>query len=257
MTTVKGLEWTNDAEKYGELLPDYPAELFEDLLAKASLTEDSASLEIGAGLGQATLPVALTGCKLTAIDCDENVLNAFADKFSAYVNVKAKVAKFEEFETTENYDLVYSATTFHEIPEAAGYEKAYALLKSGGTFVRFAGHHFKDIPRVNLAAALQKLYAIYLPKVGTPRPFREERAKARAELALKYGFTDVGYKRYFRAVSFTAQEYVAYLAKDEDHMSMNPEKREKFFGEIVKLINHYGGTITMFDTFDFEYAKKP
>ncbi len=257
MTTVKGLEWTNDTEKYGELIPNYPAELYADLLELAALTEDSKVLEIGVGLGQATLPVALTGCKLTAVDCDGAVCADFATSYAAYPNVETVAAKFEELESEGGYDLIYSATTFHEIPEAVGYEKAYALLKSGGTFVRFANHPFKDIPRVNLSAALQKLYSLYLPKVGTPRPFKEERAKARAELALKYGFTDVGYKRYFRSRSYTAAQYVAYLAKDEDHMSMEPVKREKFFGEIVKLIERYGGTITVFDTIDFEFAKKP
>ncbi len=257
MMTVKGLEWTNNAENYGELLPDYPAELCADLLDKATLTEQSAALEIGVGLGQATLPVALTGCKLTALDCDEAVLASFAEAFAAYPNVETAAAKFEDYTTEDRYDLIYSATTFHEIPEAVGYEKAFALLKSGGTFVRFAKHAFKDIPRVNLAAALQRLYAIYLPKVGTPRPFKEDRAKLRAELALKYGFTDIGYKRYFRSRSYTSKEYVAYLAKDADHMSMEATKRERFFGEIVKLIDRYGGTITVFDTFDLEYAKKP
>ncbi|MBQ9747628.1 MAG: methyltransferase domain-containing protein [Clostridia bacterium] len=257
MTTVKGMEWTNDTEKYGALIPDYPAELYADLLDKVQLTEESRALEIGIGYAQATLPIALTGCALTAIDADGAVAAASKEALAAYPNVTVQTAKFEETEGEGVYDLIYSGTTFHEIPQAIGYEKAFAMLKSGGTFVRFAKHAYKDVPRVKLAAALQTLYAIYLPKVGTPRPFTEARTKARAELALKYGFTDISYKRYFRATTYTAEEYVAYLSKDEDHMSMEENKRKHFFGELVKLINRFGGKITVYDTIDIEYAKKP
>ena len=42
------------------------------------------------------------------------------------------------------YDLVYSASAFHWIPEEIGYPKVYGMLKPGGAFARFANHPNRD-----------------------------------------------------------------------------------------------------------------
>ena len=137
------------------------------------------------------------------------------------------------------------------------YTKAFALLKSGGVFARFSNHAMRDIARPNLSAALQKLYAIYLPRTGTPRPYKEAQAQQRAELALKYGFVEVSAKRYYRTRTYTTEEFIAYLATDADHLVLSETKREAFFNEIRKTMIRYGGTITMYDTIDLQIAKKP
>ena len=158
---------------------------------------------------------------------------------------------------TESFDLIYSASAFHEVDQAAGYTKAFELLKSGGVFVRFSNHEMRDIARPNLAAALQKLYSIYLPRTGTPKPYKEAQAQKRAELALKYGFVDVSAKRYYRTRTYTTEDFLAYLATDADHLKLSETKRTAFFNEIRKTLTRYGGKITMYDTIDLQIAKKP
>ncbi len=235
----------------------YVSELYEEIFANKKLNGDSRALEIGVGFGQATAPVLETGCKVEAVDCDENAVAVCKETYGDCPNFSVVNMKFEDFEgEKEAYDLVYSASAFHEVDREIGYTKAFEMLKSGGVFARFSNHPMRDMAKPNFSAALQKLYAIYLPITGTPRPYKEAQAKARAELALKYGFAEVSYKRFYRTRTYTTEEFLAYLATDADHLTLSEEKRSVFFNEIRKVFERYGGSITMYDTIDLQIAKK-
>jgi len=232
--------------------------LYEDILNCVHLDHTKKVLEIGIGMGQATAPILETGCMLTAVEQDEKMSALCKERFADVPSFSVITSKFEDFEgEKESYDLIYSASAFHEVDREIGYTKAFELLKSGGVFVRFSNHAMRDIARPNLSAALQKLYSIYLPGTGTPRPYKEAQAQKRAELALKYGFTDVSAKRYYGTRTYTAEEFLAYLATDEDHLQLSETKREAFFNEIRKTLARYGGTVKMFDTIDLQIARKP
>ena len=236
----------------------YPSQLSEDILNCVSLDRNSKVLEVGIGMGQATEPFLKTGCSLTAVDADEKMVAFCKEIFGENPCFSAIASRFEDFDgEKESFDLIYSASAFHEIDQEAGYTKAFELLKSGGVFARFSNHSMRSIARPNLSAALQKLYSIYLPKTGTPRPYKEAQAQKRAEIALKYGFTDISYKRYYQTRTYTTEEFLAYLATDEDHLQMSEIKREAFFNEIRKTLIHYGGTVKLYDTIDLQIAKKP
>ena len=187
------------------------------------------------------------------------ILYSFVAAITLFVPAFSAVcSKFEDFEgEKDSFDLVYSASAFHEVDQAEGYTKAFELLKSGGIFVRFSNHTMREIARPNVSAALQKLYSIYLPRTGTPRPYKEVQAQKRAELALKYGFTDISAKRYYRTRTYTAEEFLAYLVTDEDHLMLSETKRAAFFNEIRKTLMRYGDKVTLYDTIDLQIAKKP
>ena len=236
----------------------YVAQLYEDILNCVELDHTKKALEIGIGMGQATQPILDTGCSLTAVEQDEKMAAICAETFADVPAFSVVCSKFEDFEgEKDSYDLIYSASAFHEVDQAIGYTKSYELLKSGGVFVRFSNHTMREIARPNVSAALQKLYSIYLPRTGTPRPYNEMQAKKRAELALKYGFADVSSKRYYRTRTYTTSEFLAYLATDEDHLMLSETKREAFFNEIRKTLMRYGDKVTLYDTIDLQIAKKP
>ena len=236
----------------------YPAQLFEDILNCVSLDCTSKVLEVGIGMGQATEPFLNTGCSLIALDADEKMTAVCKKTFGENPCFSAIASRFEDFEgEAGTFDFIYSASAFHEIEQEVGYTKAFALLKNGGAFVRFSNHAMRAIARPSLSSALQKLYSIYLPKTGTPRPYKEAQAQKRAEIALKYGFTDISSKRYYQTRTYSTEEFLAYLATDEDHLQMSETKREAFFNEIRKTLEHYGGKVTLYDTIDLQIAKKP
>lgn len=242
---------------YDKMRPTYVEELYHDLFNYIPINQESKVLEVGIGTGQATLPVLETGCSLTAIELGDKLATFVESKFSKHPNFEVKNLAFEKYKgVKESYDLIYSASAFHWIPEEIGYTKVYNLLKQGGVFARFANHPYKDKGKEELDVEIQKLYSIYMPHSKPSPEYTEEQACARAQIARKYGFSDIAYKLYKRTRTFTSEEYIELLGTYSDHIALEPNTRKEFFEKIKQVINDFEGTITIYDTIDLELARK-
>ncbi len=259
MPVIPGLGWTFDtvASTYEKLRPGYVDALYRDILAYRPLDASSRAVEVGIGGGQATEPILKTSCAVTAVEPGANFCALCREKFAAYPKFSAVNGKFEDIDLPpESCDLVYSASAFHWVPEEIGYRKVFDVLKSGGAFARFANHPFKDKGRPGMHEALQAVYAVYMPGSLVPNEYSEEAARTRAEIALKYGFTDIQHHLYHRTRDFTAAEYVQLLGTYSDHIAIEEKTRGRFFREIEQAINGMGGMITIYDTIDLQLARK-
>ena len=262
MPVIEGQEGTFDtaAKLYEKFRPGYPNELYETIFDYIPIGASSRAVEIGIGAGQATLAILKTGCDITAVECGENFTRICRDKFKEYNYFRVINEKFETVELpSDTYDLVYSASAFHWIPEEIGYTKAYSILKPGGAFIRFANHPFRD-PR--LEKEIDQVYAeYYYPYYGRKpekiHAYDEEQAKEKARLASKYGFTDIRYDLFHRERIFSAGDYVNLLGTYSDHISIEKSVRDKFFSQIRSVIEQHGGYITLYDTIDIQLARKP
>ncbi|WP_152365722.1 hypothetical protein [Microlunatus speluncae] len=56
------------ADFYLSARPSFPTQLFDDLIELCGLGDNATLLEIGAGPGNATLPIAQKGLKITALE---------------------------------------------------------------------------------------------------------------------------------------------------------------------------------------------
>jgi SAM-dependent methyltransferase len=259
------LEWTFDtvSSTYEKFRPGYVRELYEMLFDYLPVGENSRAVEVGIGAGQATLPILQTGCAVTAVEYGANFSQLCREKFREYPKFSVITAKFEDTELGPGaYDLLYSASAFHWIPEEIGYTKAYDLLRSGGAFARFANHPYPDKGRPELSEEIQKLYREYYypfhrKTPGVPQEFTMEAAEQRAKIAEKYGFTDIRYALFHRTRTFTAAEYRMLLGTYSDHIAIEENIRETFFAKIEEAIHAHGGEITLYDTIDLQLARKP
>jgi ubiquinone/menaquinone biosynthesis C-methylase UbiE len=257
---IKGLETTFNTVcyEYDKVRPTYVTELYDDIFSAKDINQCSKVLEIGIGTGQATLPILEKGCSLTAIELGDKLAEYTKQKFSNYKNFDIKNMAFQDFKCPPNsYDLIFSASAFHWIPEELGYTKVYEMLNSGGVFARFANHPFKDKEREEIHVAMQKIYSRYLPGTLSGVEYSEEDAKNRADISKKYGFIDVSYELYHRTRTFNAKEYVALLGTYSDHIAIEEQTRMRFFSEIEKTIEDLGNVITLYDTIDLQLSRKP
>lgn len=260
MPIIKGLEWTFDtvAAQYEKLRPEYVPELYEDIFRYKQIDQTSYALEVGIGGGQATLPILKTGCHVTAVEYGENFSQLCRQKFREFPGFSVMTSKFEDFaRESDSYDLIYSASAFHWVPEEIGYRKVFDLLKSGGVFARFANHPYRDKGREEMSQAIQKVYDVYMPNATEGSEYGKNEAEERAEAARKYGFTDIYYKLYHRTRNFTAKKYTALLGTYSDHMVIEEGTRKAFFSKIEQAIDRFGGQITIYDTIDLQLARKP
>ncbi len=265
MPVIKDLKWTFDtvASTYEKFRPGYPDDLYKMLFEYIVLDGSSQVVEVGIGGGQATLPILKTGCSLTAVEYGENFSKLCAKKFEEYNNFSVINEKFENVSLPESqYDLVYSASAFHWVTEDIGYSKVYAMLKPGGAFARFANHPYRDKGNPILSSEIDNLYsryyyAYYGKDIKSETEYSEEQAIQRAQIAEKYGFTDIRHEMYYRTRTFSAKEYTALLGTYSDHIAIEEKIRTAFFAHIEETINRYGGTFTIYDTIDLQLARKP
>lgn len=264
MPILKGLEWTFDtvASTYEKLRPGYVAELYQAIFNYISIDENSNVLEIGSGGGQATAPILTTGCYLTAVEYGEQFSELLKEKFKEFPKFSVVTGKFENTQFEGNiFDLVFSASAFHWVPEEIGYKKVLNILKRGGVFARFANHPYRDKGNPKLSAEIDEIYDEYYNKFHNKKrevltEYTEAQAKDRALIAEKYGFTDIQYALFHRERVFSAREYIELLGTYSDHIAIEETIRIKFFSKIEEAINKYGGTITIYDTIDLQLARK-
>lgn len=257
-----GATFDTEASKYDKMRPGYADELFQAIFEYVKIGEGSRVIEVGSGSGQATLPLLKTGCELTSVEYGENFSRILMEKFGGYKGFKVITGKFEDVDLEDDaYDLVFSATAFHWVPEEIGYPKVYSALKSGGAFARFANRPRNSQNAPELAAEIDALYEEYYNKAydiksGTKKWFTEEKAKEISLIPAKYGFTDITYKLFYRERVFTADEYIQLLGTYSDHIAIEETIRNEFFSKIAAAINRYGGKIIISDTMDLELARK-
>ena len=262
MPEIKGLEWTFDtvASTYDKFRPSYPDELYKMIFNYTSLNETCCAVEVGIGGGQATLPILKTGCNVTAVECGKEFSKLCKEKFREYPNFSVVTGKFEDVNFDNNsYNLVYSATAFHWIPEDVGYPKVFSILKRGGVFARFANHPYPCKDNPPLFDKIQEIYAEYYPdKKGKSRTeYSGAQAGQIAKIAENYGFTNIKFAMFYRTRTFSANEYCKLLGTYSDHIAIEENTRREFFAEIERTINAHGGTLNVFDTVDLQLARKP
>lgn len=244
------------AAKYEKLRPGYTDDLYQKLFDYIAIDELSNVVEVGIGGGQAALLILKKGCTLTAVEYGENFSSLCKDRFKEYKNFSVITGQFENVSFSDDtYDLGYSASAFHWVPEDIGYSKVYAMLRSGGAFARFANHPNWDKGNPDISEKIEELYAKYYYKyyerdIKTKKEYSEEDAVQRAQIAKKYGFVDIRYAMFYRTRTFSAKEYTGLLGTYSDHIAIEEKVRTEFFTEIERVINQNGGSFTIYDTID-------
>lgn len=249
------MTFNQNAAAFEQYRIKYPEALYRDILAYAQICSDSSLLEIGMGSGQATEPFLAMGCSLTAIEQGDKLAAIASEKFACYPNFKLWLGRFEEFDCSERYDLIFSASAFHWIEEDFGYRRVHELLKEGGIFVRFASHPEYRIGQEALYEDIQKLYDIYKPG---PKPveYTEADAASRAATAERYDFSDCTYRMYELTVPFTAAAYAGRLSTYSDHAVLPEEVKREFFAKVEEVINAHGGILNLRHIIDLQLARK-
>lgn len=249
--------FNEDPSHYNKWRPGYPNALFADIFAAKQIGPGSRVLEVGIGTGQATLPFLETGCRLTAVEKGDNLAAFAREKFAGFSELDIVNLPFQAYQPNEGrFDLIYSASAFHWLPEEEGYKKVFALLKKGGVFARFANHpHFHE-DYENVHRALQEVYQKHMPG-SKPKPrYTAAHAQERCEIARKYGFVSLSCQIYLRTRIYTAEDYVALLDTYSDHRILE-EKKKIFFEDIRNAINKNGGFMGLLDTLDLALGVKP
>lgn len=250
--------FNEDVVNYDKYRPEYPNELFEDIMSYSQIEAGNNLLEIGIGTGQATLPFIQLGCDIVGIELGDKLSSFVAEKYSEHKNFKVINADFMLYPIEENfYDLIYCATAFHWLPKEEAYIKIMKSLKKGGTLALFWNHPFPNRKEDPSNMASQKIYNQFRPSDKKQIEFSEKDCSIHIQELLYYGFEKVESKLYRRVRTLTAEAYIHLLNTYSDHRALDINIKEQFEMQMRKAINEVGGNINIYDTIDLYLAKKP
>ncbi|MEU4092229.1 class I SAM-dependent methyltransferase [Streptomyces sp. NPDC026673] len=236
-----------DAELYDRVRPGYPGALFDDLAALGDLGAGARVLEIGCGTGQATVPLAERGLRVTAVELGPSMAEVARRRLSAFPSVEVVTAAFEDWPLPgEPYDAVVSATAFHWIDPAVRVAKCADALRPGGVLAVVSTHHVYGGSRA-FFADVQECYERFDP--ATPPGLRLRPAAAiptgSEETDRSGRFGPARFHRYERELPYTTAEYLDLLLSYSNHRTLSAERREGLLACIGALIDgRYGGRIT-------------
>jgi protein-L-isoaspartate O-methyltransferase len=129
-------------ELYDRARPNYPPQIFDDLVALAQIPEQARLLEIGSGTGQATLPLAERGYAITCVELGEQLAAVAQRKLASFPNVEVINANFESWEPARaDFDAILAFTAFHWIAPEVRYKRTAELLSDHGKLAIVSTRH--------------------------------------------------------------------------------------------------------------------
>jgi len=247
------------AGSYQDARPDYPAELYADLLAITRVTPPAHLLEVGCGPGKATLPLARMGFPITAVELGAGLAADARRRLAGFAGVSVITSSFEDWQPPAGarFDLAYAATAWKWVNPEVKYAKTAGLLAPGGHLAVWNAGHAMPAGSDPFFLEIQKVYE----EIGErhdgpwpPPPPEDQPDPMAAELDASGHFTVVGTKLYVWALRYTADEYLALLDTFSGHIAMDPPKREHLYQEIRRrlaarpdgrLTRHWSAVLTV------------
>lgn len=230
------------AGRYHQARPGYPDGLFGALAAAAGLQPGARLLEVGAGTGKATIPLAARGYDITALEPGGQLAAAARANLAGYPRVRVVQQPFETWQPAPGeagFSLVYAATAWHWVDPAAGYALAARWLAPGGHLAIWSALHV--IPDTDGDPFFREIQDVYdeigekLPP-GTQFPVPGALPSDRAAIQASGLFTVTAEREFVWAVRYTAEEYIALLSTFSGHIDMAGWQRDRLFGEIRRRL---------------------
>ncbi len=242
MTDRERLRATFDsaARLYHRARPDYPEELYDEVVRLAHLQPGDRLLEVGCATGKATTPLARRGFQITCVEIGTELAAVGRHNLAGFPGVEVIEAAFETWQPRGAiaFDLVFAATAWHWIDPAVKYRMAWELLRSNGHLAFWTAAHvfpaggdrfFRDIQDVydEIGEALP-------PGARWPQP--GELADDTAEIEASGLFEHVAVRQFHWEVSYNADEYIRLLDTFSGHIAMATWKRDRLYREIRRRL---------------------
>ena len=224
---------------YDRFRPDYPTEAVDTLVELSRVRPGGDVLEIGAGTGKLTVPLAERGFAITAIEPGPRMADLLARRVRRWPSVRIVRSTFEEGEVEAgSFDLVAAATSFHWLDPGRRYDLAADALRPGGALGLIRNDH---VAAPSSAAYIQGATPIYqrhapelledlaLPMPGDPVGFE-------AEMRESGRFRDVVQRQFAWDQAFTAATLVGMLGTHSEHRALPRRRRSALLREIREFV---------------------
>src|SRR5436309_2082016 len=110
------------AALYDSVRRSYPDEVFDDVAELGELAADARIVEIGCGTGQATVPLARRGYRITCVELGAELAAIARRNLAAFPDMEVVNTNFETWEARPHaFDAVVSFSAFDWLDPEIGY----------------------------------------------------------------------------------------------------------------------------------------
>jgi SAM-dependent methyltransferase len=237
------------AELYDQVRPTYPTDLFDDLVALARLPPSARLLEVGCGTGQATLPLAERGLRVTCVEQGAALAGIARRKLQRFATVEVVTADFETWQPPQGgYDAVAAFTAWHWIAPAVRYTRSASLLGDQGRLAIVSTDHVLSPDGDDFFLEVQDDYEAVVPddpatKAGGPTA-PDTIADLTEEIAESGLFRNIATRRYVWDVRYDADAYIRVLQTYSGHRAHDDATRQRLLDRIhLRVRRRPDGTV--------------
>ncbi len=228
------------ADRYHQVRPSYPEDLYTELVSAAGLGAGARLLEVGSGTGRATGPLAARGFEITCLEPGPHLAAVARRDLADFGGVRIVEQPFEEWQPAddERFDLVFAATAWHWVDPAVGFQHAWRCLRPGGHLAIWAADHVLPPDADPFFREIQDAY----DEIGEglsadwdfPVPGRMPTMRGAIEGSGLFTMTVAA--EFIWARHYTAEEYITLLGTFSSHIDMAQWQRDLLFGEIRRRL---------------------
>jgi SAM-dependent methyltransferase len=235
------------ADLYDRYRPSYPDVVFDRMLEFGQLHPGDRGLEVGAGTGRATRPLALRGLAVTALEPSSAMAGLARRNTADMASVRVEEASFEDWPLPpEPFALVVSAQAWHWVRPEVAYGKARDALEPGGTLALVwntaTGEASCSGRGAELETEIEKVYRREAPGLAQGVPGEREPDRHH-EIEASGSFVDVVREDYPWSTTYTSEEYLGLLRTQSDHRLLDPPPLERLLSGIEVVLAGNGGEI--------------
>ncbi|MEN9518135.1 MAG: hypothetical protein RLZZ381_723 [Cyanobacteriota bacterium] len=228
------------ASAYDRTRPRYPAEILSRMQETANLQGKSV-LEIGAGVGIATVELAQLGAKIVCLEPSKSACAITRDKCATYSNVEVINTTFEEWELgQQKFDAVVAATSFHWVTPEVRYAKTAAALTDNGLLVLL--WNTPPQPSYELYQSCQDIYQAHAPelfKYESHQDYQQNIGKIAQEAIASGYFQDLTTHQAIVTVTYTVDDYLTLLSTLSPYIRLASKQRDALFTELKTVLKRY------------------
>jgi SAM-dependent methyltransferase len=237
------------AELYDRARPSYPSEAIDELVAFAGLRPGARVLEVGAGTGKATRMLADRGFAVQALEPDAAMAAVARRTCGGYLLVEIVQTSFEAWQPGERVHAVVCAQAWHWITPEVRYVRAGEALLPRGTLASI--WTFPCWATTPLRDRLRDAYSESVPDLAPDFPMHPASEPTnlagdwQAEIDSSKDFADPRVREHQWSCSHATADYVALLQTHQDHILLEPEKRQRLMAAVSLVIDQAGGAINI------------
>lgn len=235
----RGKSFEEGAAAYERLRPEFPESLFDDLVALAGGRMGDGVLEVGAGTGRATLPLARRGARIHVVEPSADMVRVLVDRLEAenlQDLVSIRQATFEDVEPgADRFGVVIAAQSFHWADPETRWRRLSQLLGEDGIAFLFWNGWRLDPEDHNLGAVREIYHQDGPDLVPDIEDHRSGASWAEQEIAADSQLT-ASATDYAWEWTIAVDDYLGLLATTSQYAVASPEKRASLFTSLKSAL---------------------